>query len=132
MDWVSLGVVHRAAVINRVASDVKKPAKHGLTHWYADRTASIGYAHSALQPFGRRHRDGAHPVIAEVLLDLQGELRWLSVNLVFKFQRVVDFRQPFSVRKFDVHHGTNHLNYVSFIHKIFLPRERHLRRGNLE
>src|SRR5206468_9337087 len=26
MNWVTLGVVHRAAVINRLASDVEKPA----------------------------------------------------------------------------------------------------------
>jgi hypothetical protein len=48
MDWVTLRVVHRATVINRVAGDVKKPAKHGLAYWYADRTAGVGYAHSAL------------------------------------------------------------------------------------
>ena len=71
MDRVTLGVVHRASVINRVASNIKKPAKHCFADWYGDWTASVGYAHATLQSFGRRHRDRAHPVVAEVLLDLE-------------------------------------------------------------
>ena len=48
MDWVTLGVVNRAAIINRIASDVKKPTENAFAYWYGDRTASIGYAHPAL------------------------------------------------------------------------------------
>jgi hypothetical protein len=117
MDWVTLGVVHSAAVINRVASDVKQTAKHRFAYWYGDRTASIGYAHSALQPFRRRHCDGANPAFAKMLLHFERQLRWVAIHLVLNFEGVVDFRQRLFVRKFHVHYGTDYLNYVSFIHK---------------
>ena len=38
-------------------------------------------------------------------------------ELLADFERVIDARQSFSFRKFDVHNGTDHLNNVSFIHK---------------
>src|SRR5439155_6705712 len=117
MDWVTLRVVHRATVINHVASDVKKPTKHGLAYRYADRTASIGHAHSALQPFGGRHGDGANPAVAKMLLHFERQLCWVAVHFVLDFEGVVDFRQRLFVRKFHIHYGTDDLNYVSFIHK---------------
>src|SRR6266567_1961355 len=120
MDRVTLRVVHRAAVINRVASDVKKPAKHGLAYWYTDRTTSVGYAHSALQPFRRRHCDGTNPAFAKMLLHFECQLRWVAVHFVLNFEGVVDFRQALFVRKFHIHYGTDDLNYVSFIHKSWL------------
>ena len=117
MDGVTLGVIHRAAVINRVASDVEKSAKHGLADWYTDRTASIGYAHSALQSFGRRHCDGANPAFTKMLLHFERQLCRVAVHFVLNFEGVVDFRQRLFVRKFHIHYGTDYLNYVSFIHK---------------
>src|SRR5205807_1443758 len=103
MDWVTLGVVHRSAVINRVASDVKEPTKHGLAYWYGDRTASVGDAHSALQTFRRRHCDGANPAFAKMLLHFERQLRWVAVHFVLNFEGVVDFRQRLFVRKFHIH-----------------------------
>src|SRR5436190_5849969 len=132
MDWVTLRVVHRTTVIDRVASDVKKPAKHGLAYWYADRTTSVGYAHSALQPFRRRHCDGANPAFAKMLLHFERQLRWVAVHFVLNFEGVVDFRQLLFVWKFHVHYGTDYLNYVSCIHKTSLTTECHLRCGDLE
>src|SRR6478672_5468177 len=64
MDWITLGVVHRAAVINRIASDVKKPSEHALAYWHGDWTASVSHAHAALKSFCPRHRDRAHPIFA--------------------------------------------------------------------
>jgi hypothetical protein len=117
MDWVTFRVVHRAAVINHVASDVKKPAKHRLAYWYGNRTASIGYAHSPLQPFRRRHCYGANPAFAKMLLHFKRQLGWVAIHFVLDFEGVVDFGQRLFVRKFHIHYGTDYLNYVSFIHK---------------
>ncbi len=113
MDWVTLGVIHRAPVINRVASDIEKPAKHALAYWHADGSASIDYAHSTLQSFGRGHRDGANPAFAEMLLHFEGQLGWIAVRFVFDFQGVIDPRQSLFVGKFHVHYGTDYLNYFS-------------------
>src|SRR5205823_6356649 len=117
MDRVTLGVVHRAAVIDGVTGNVKEPAKHRLAYWYGDRTTSIGHAHSPLQPFRRRHCDGANPAFAKMLLHFEGQLRWVAIHFVLNFEGVVDFRQGLFVWKFHVHYGPDYLNYVSFIHK---------------
>src|SRR4029077_615499 len=117
MDRVALFEFHWTAIINRIAGDVKEPPKHALSHWYGDRTASIRYAHSALQSLGRRHGDGANPAFPKMLLHFERQLRWIAVDFVLNLEGVVDFRQRLFVRKFHVHHGTDYLNYISFIHK---------------
>src|SRR4030095_6262574 len=132
MDWVTLGVVHRASVIDRVASDVKQTAKHRLAYWHGDRTASIGYAHPALQPFRRRHCNRANPAFAKMLLHLERQLGWIAICFVLDFEGVVDFRQRLFVRKFHVHYGTDYLNYVASIHKSWLTTQCHLRCRDLE
>src|SRR4029077_15615414 len=117
MDWVKLRVVSRATVINHFASDVKKPAEPSFSAWNTHWAASIGDAHPALQSVGRRHGDGANPAFAKMLLHFERQLRWVAVDFVLNREGVVDFRQRLFVRKFHVHHGTDYLNYISFIHK---------------
>ena len=56
--------------------------------------------HAAAQAVGRAHRDGAHPVVAEVLLHLQGED---AAVVELDLEGVVDLRQLIW-RKLDVDH----------------------------
>src|SRR5437773_10949913 len=93
MDWVARRVVRRATVINRAASDVKKPAKHALAYGYANWTAGVAYAHSALQPFRRGHCDGTNPAFAKMLLHFERQHRWVDIHFILNFESVVDFLQ---------------------------------------
>ncbi len=78
MDRVTLGGGHRALFVHGIAGDIEDAAQHAFAHGHGNRRAGVGDGHAALEAFGRGHRDGAHPVFAEVLLDLEGELgrRW--------------------------------------------------------
>src|SRR5215470_3845633 len=67
-----------------------------------------------------------------MLLYFEGQLCWVAIDFVFDFERVVDFRQFVFIREFHVYNGTNYLNDVSFIHKLWLTTQRHLRGGDLE
>src|SRR5262249_9197769 len=67
-----------------------------------------------------------------MLLYFERQLRGVTIDFVVNFEGVVDLRQCFFIRKFHVHHGTNYLNYISFIHKTYLATKRHLRRGDFE
>ena len=117
MDRVTLRESNRAAIIDRIAGDIEDPAESPLAHRHGDRAAGVVDGHAALQAFGRGHGDRAHPVFAEVLLHFEGELGRGAVDFVFEFERVVDARQLGRVLEFHVHHGTDDLNDISFIHK---------------
>ena len=46
----------------------------GRTDRHRDRLAQVDRLHAALQAVGRLHRDRAHAVLAEVLLDLRDDV----------------------------------------------------------
>ncbi len=52
-----------------------------------------------------------------MLLHFEGELGRSAVDLVFELERIIDARQFARVLEFHVHHGTDDLNDISFIHK---------------
>src|SRR6266513_713381 len=53
-----------------------------------------------------------------MLLHSEGQLCRIAVDFVLDFERVIDTRQSFSFREFDVHNGSDDLSNVSCIHKI--------------
>src|SRR5204863_6704068 len=121
MDRITFFKFYWTTIIDWIARHVEKPAEHSFSNWDRDWPASIGDTHPALQTFGRRHGDGADPVFTEVLLDFEGELGRVPVDFVFELERVVDARQLPGILKFHVHHGTDDLNDLSFIHKFVQP-----------
>jgi hypothetical protein len=92
MDWITFCEVDRTAVVDRIARDIEEPTEHTFADRHGDGTACVGHAHPALETFSGRHRDGAHPVFAQVLLHFERQLRWVAVDFVLDFERVVDFR----------------------------------------
>ncbi len=110
MDRVTLGRVDRAAVVHGVARHVEHAPEHALAHRHADRRVGVGDLHAALESFGRTHGDGAHESVAEVLLDFEGQLRGNADDIVFDFQRVVDFRQVAGIGEVHVNDGADDLN----------------------
>src|SRR4051794_15708028 len=121
MDRVAFLELNRAKVVDRVAGNIKDPAEGPLAYRHGDRTTRVAHGHAAFQSFGRRHGDGADPVLTQMLLDFEGELGGVAVDFVLDLERVVDAGQ--GAGKLHVHHGTDNLNDISFIHKIVLAAD---------
>ena len=60
--------------VDRLAEHVQHAAERLGADRHRDRPAVILGRHAALQAVGRLHRDGAHAVLAEVLLDLDDDV----------------------------------------------------------
>ena len=52
MNRIAFREFNRAAIVNRIARDVKEAAEHAFAHWHSDRPACVGHAHATLQAFG--------------------------------------------------------------------------------
>ena len=73
---VALDVV---ALVDRLAEQVEDPAEGLLADGNGDRAPGVDDLVAAAQPVGGVHRDRAHAVVAEVLLDLEHELHLTAV-----------------------------------------------------
>jgi hypothetical protein len=62
--------LHGALAVDRPAEHVEDAPERGLADRDADRRAGVRHVEPAREAVGRRHRDGANPIVAEVLLDL--------------------------------------------------------------
>ena len=110
VDRVALGRVDRAAAVHGVARHVEHPPEHALAHRYADGRVGVRDLHATFESFGRTHGDGAHEAVAEMLLDLEGQLRGLAGHVELDFQRVVDFRQVAGSGEIHVNDRADDLN----------------------
>ena len=117
MNRVALRESDRAAIINRIAGDVKNAAQRPLTDRDGNRAARVGDRHAALQTFGRGHGDGTDPVFAEMLLHFEGEFGRVAVDLEFEFERVIDPRDLPSFIEIHINNGADDLDDITFVHK---------------
>ena len=60
----------RALLVDRLAEHVEDPTERLGPDRHADRAPEVDGLGAAREAVGRAHRDRAHPVVAEVLLDL--------------------------------------------------------------
>jgi len=113
---------HRPPLVHRVAGDVKDAPHDAVAHRHGDGLAGIEYFHAAFKPVRGGHGDGAHPVIAQVLLDFEGQPGFaLERKLVFDGQGVVDGGEL--SRELDIHHRADDLNDFAFIHAFGMMRK---------
>ena len=75
-------------LVDRIAEDVPDAAERDRADRHGDRLAGVEDVETAGEAVGRVHGDGAHTVVAEVLLDLRHELAVLPRD--GDPQRVVD------------------------------------------
>ena len=61
------------AEVDRLAEQVEDASERRLADGHRDRAAGVDDLHAAGEPVGGVHRDRAHAVVAEVLLDLAHE-----------------------------------------------------------
>ena len=97
---------------SKTRPSVASPTGHG------DRRAGVDDVEAAGQAVGRRHRDGAHPVVAEVLLHLDHQRRVavLSPSAALDLERVVDVGQ-LARRELDIDHGARDLDHLTGRHR---------------
>src|SRR5262249_2008016 len=105
---------HWTMFIHRITGDIEHPAHHSFSYGHAYWPTRINYCKASFQTLGARHRNRAHPFIAQMLLYLECYLDRLVLNLVFDRQRVVDTGKRSG--KFNVHHWSSHLNDFARIH----------------
>ena len=91
MDRPALGVGRdRLAGVERLAEHVEDPPEGAGADRDGDRRARVLGRRAALQPVGRVEGEAAHPVVAEVLLDLGDEGLGLAVAAHGDVHRVED------------------------------------------
>ena len=109
----------RAALVDRGAGHVEHASHDAGADRHADRPAAVGDLEAALESFGARHRDGADPSIAEVLLHFERQRHRLILDRVLDGQGVGDRRQRAGKR--DVHHRTDDLHDRACVHTDAFP-----------
>ena len=75
--------------VDRVADHVPEPPQRLVSDRHADRAAEVDDLGPAGEPVGRVHGDGAHAIVAQVLLHLGDQLATLDRDP----QRAVDLRE---------------------------------------
>ena len=93
--------------VDWLAEHVQHAAEGGGTDRHRNRRAGVGRGHAALHAVGRLHRDRAHTVLAQVLLDLDDDVHRVPLSAISDAHRVVDGGEVV-LRKLHVHHGANH------------------------
>ncbi len=113
----------RAAVIDRPAKDIHDASQCPLAHRHRDWRAGTLDLHAAAQAVGGAERDAADHAIAELLLDLEGEvlLHQRVGSILLQKKRVIDARHVFA-RKLDVDHRADALDdgALCLCHSFFL------------
>ena len=113
VDTATLFFTDRASFVDRVAQDVHDTTQGCLTDRYRDGSLGVDNIQTALQTFGRAHRNGTNHAVAQLLLNFQGGFRALY------FQRVVNTRHGITW-EFHVDDGADDLNDTSATHSWIL------------
>ncbi len=103
----------RASFVDRVAQDVHDTAQGRFTDRDGNGCAAVDDVQTALQAFGRAHRNSTNHAVAQLLLNFQGGFR------AFYFQRVVNTRYDVTW-EFHVDDGADDLNDTSATHSWIL------------
>ena len=107
--------LHRTLFVHGIAGDVEHAAHDGFADGHGNRAAGVGDLVAALESLGGAHGDGAHPVVAEMLLHFERQLGLGAARAgVFDRQRVVNGGQL--AGKFHVHDRADDLNDFTFVH----------------
>src|SRR5690606_26775805 len=103
------GLADVARAVDGVTQHVHDPPQGLGPDRHRDRFARVTDLDAALQALARAHGDGAHDAVAELLLDLEGEIA------VGELQGVVHLRQRIT-RELDVDDRADDLNYCARTH----------------
>ena len=101
----------RRAVVHRLAEHVEDAAERRGADRHRDRAAGVDDFHAAHDGVGRRHRDRAHLVAADVLLHLDDDVnrRRRRRRVAVDLERVVELGQMLGL-ELDVEHRADDLD----------------------
>ena len=118
MDRPALAVLELGSLVDRLAEQVEDPAQGHVADRNRDRIAGVDHAVAALEAVGGVHRDGAHAVVAEVLLHLADEIGRFAVPVTahLDLQRRVDLRQL--LREVGVDDDAGHLLDTPYVRSV--------------
>ncbi len=116
MDWQSLGCLHRAKLVHRLADYVHHASQRFFAHGHRDGTAEIRGVHAAHHAVRGLHGHRANTAFAQMLLDFQHHINWIRHLKAFAghTQRLINRRQV-SFRKLHVNRGARDLYYFANI-----------------
>jgi len=101
--------------------DIEDTSKNSFADGDRDWGSKGAYFHAACETFGRTHSDGANPVLAEVLLNLECEILFFAADFEVDFERIVDFGQSSVCRaELDIDNWADDLNDSSFMILVWL------------
>ena len=99
--------------VDRAAEDIHDAPQRRWSDRDRDTRTRILRLHAAPQALGAAEADRTHDAVADLLLDLEGEIG------TFERQRIVDLGQLLA-RELDIDHRADALHHRSFIHARFL------------
>jgi hypothetical protein len=114
MNRIELVGIHRALLVHRVTRDVEDATHDTFADGHGDGLPRVDGLVAALESFAGAHGDGAHPIVAQVLLNLEREPGGLAQDLEFDGEGVVDRGEL--VGELDVHDRADDLNDFAFVH----------------
>jgi hypothetical protein len=116
MNGIALFSQHVPETIHRLTKNIEHTAEHFAPHRHGDGSTQVFCFHSADHAFGRLHGDRSHAPFTQVLLHFGDDFRRLRAvgSRDHDAHGVVNLRQVMLLEH-DVHHGTDHLHYVSDI-----------------
>src|SRR5438128_687277 len=115
MNRITLVCRDWALLVHSITDNVEDATHSPFAHRHGDGAAAIDDIEAALHPFGGAHRDGAHPIVAKMLLHFEGEFAAAGArHVVFHGEGVVNGGE--AAVEFHVHNRTDDLNDFSFAH----------------
>src|SRR5215207_11466429 len=105
MNWVHRHSINLAFLIHRFSKDIEDTSKGGWTNRNHNRCAGCECGDTALKTVSCIHSNGAHPVITDMLLDLQNKRFFpgtFNLNCFEKLRNV-------SLGELHIHHTTQNL-----------------------
>ena len=121
VNWPTLLTLDGSGLIDRLTEDVHDPSQGTGPYRHRDWCAGGLDAHTALESFGRSHRNRAHDAVTELLLHLECQ------HDVVELQRFVDLGDLVA-GKFHVDDRADDLYDLATAHLLFLVLKPPLRR----
>ena len=104
------GAVRLAPLVHGFTQNIENAAQNARSHRHFNGVAQIAHGHAAAQAVRGTHGHGAHPAVADVLLDFQHQGLALPVDLIIHFQGIEQGGKRFGPGKIGIDNGADDLN----------------------
>src|SRR5207253_2577503 len=102
------------AFVHRRTGDIKHAAHDSIADGHGNRFARIGDLQAAFQTLGAGHGNRSDAMVAELLLDFEGERYRIFLDFEVNGEGVVDAWN--FVEEFHIHYRADYLDDFAFFH----------------